>query len=163
MKITIIADASYCHETQAGGYAFWIACGRGSRGGDGQFKEPVPSSGCAELMALVNALHFGTKEGLIREGDTVLMQSDCTGALHAMEGRRDIRCNIEQSVFQYYKNLKNQFKLVVIVKHVKGHTNNRDARSTANYVCDKLARANMRKARGIAHCKKILRSIENDN
>ena len=59
MKIIVLADASHCPQTKAGGYGFWIASARGKRGGGGQLKGKVDTSTLAEMMAIANAIHQG--------------------------------------------------------------------------------------------------------
>lgn len=68
MRVTIIADASWCPDTYLGGYGFWIASERGKMPGEGVFKRKCNNSCEAEAMALVNALHVGIKNNLVHKG-----------------------------------------------------------------------------------------------
>lgn len=146
MKVTIIADASHCHETGVGGFAFWVACRRGKRGSDGAFKVRPNSSTTAEAMALCNALHFAIRTGLVLEGDVVLLQSDCEQALRLFEGVRPPKNEHERKVKDLFLKLL-AGKVTTEFRHVRGHSKEEGSRYVVNNICDRKARAHMRKAR----------------
>lgn len=147
MRATIIADASWCPDTKAAGYAFWIASDRGKQGGSGAFKERVVTSCVAEMMALVNGLHTACKQGLVQNADSVLMQTDCLGAIQAFQGQRGYMSPVEQSVVKYYEELLTASSVHVSFRHVKGHTTRKEPRYYINSKCDEFAKKAMRKAR----------------
>lgn len=147
MNITIIADASFCPETKIGGYAFWIACQRGKRGGRGVFKDFCNDNTVAEMRAVANGLHEGLKANLIQEGDKILLQTDCLGAIMAFEKTRHSLSKQELQIVTYIEKLAFDFSLKLRYKHVKGHSNNLGARFVSNNTCDAQAKSAMRQAR----------------
>ena len=162
MWVTIIADASYCPETGKAGYGFWIACQRGKLGGDGVFHSNVENNIAAEMMAINNALHVGCKRGLVREGDCVLLQTDCQPAIDAFNFRRVNITQQEQSLSEWFKCFCIAKGLKVRLKHVKGHSTSNDARFVVNNICDRKARENMRKARDSYRLRKIIGFLKGD-
>jgi len=149
MRITIIADASHCPDTGKAGYGFWIASQRGKLGGDGVLKGCINNNISAEIMALMNALHAGINAGLICRDDSVLLQTDCQSAIDAFEGRRQSMSAREKELVKFYLSLRKRYSLNISMKHVKGHTRNKDARYVVNNICDRKARQHMRKARDL--------------
>lgn len=149
MKVTIIADASWCPTTHAGGYGFWIASERGKYGGGGPCgKNELPnSSTSAEMMALCNALYIALKRGYVLEGDAVLLQTDCQNGINIFCKRQSCPTQQERKAVEYLKGLVKSFKLTVEFRHVKGHTSNPNARSVTNRLCDERAKKHMREIR----------------
>lgn len=147
MRHTIIADASFCPQTGAAGYAFWYASERVKYGGAGPMKTKVSSSGVAEMMAVVNGLHDACMKGHIDEGDTVLLQTDCKEAISAFKGSRRVHSVDERTVAQHLHNLERSFKLRITYRYVPGHTNGETARTATNNICDAKAKIHMRNMR----------------
>ena len=147
MRVTLICDASYCHEYKVAGYGYWIACERGKKGGDGVVLIDVNSSGIAEMMAAANTIWCGLKEGLIVNGDELLLQTDCLQAIDTLKGTKLPANDQEQSVLSYFDQTILRHNLKVEFRHVRGHTVIQQARYAANRMCDKRAKSAMRKAR----------------
>lgn len=149
MLVTIMTDASHDPESKAGRYGYWIASQRGKRAGGGALKGEVIGAFQAEMMAVVNALHVGFRCGLICEGDVVLVQTDCTAAIHALRrGWTRKKSDQTRDIIRAFNALTN--KVGVRFKHVKGHSKVQDARSKANRHCDARAYAGMKRAKGEA-------------
>lgn len=148
MRVTIIADASFCPDTHAAGYGFWIACDRGKRGGSGAVKTRVANNIAAEMIALVNGLYTACRYGLVAKHDEVLLQTDCLAAIDAFAGNRGRISQEEIELVQYLERLKTEQKLTIQFRHVKGHTDGSTPRLYINNMCDELARKSMRRARG---------------
>ncbi len=147
MRVTIIADASFCPKTGVAGYGFWIAGERGKQGGEGAVKGLCDTNSTAEMQALVNALHIAVRAGLVSQGDAVLLQTDCEAAIQAFEGTRKRLSELEHATKQAMKHLRHTFALSLEYRHVKGHSKSTEARYAANNHCDRGARRAMRKAR----------------
>ena len=163
MNVTILADASHCPQTLAGGYAFWIASQRGKLAGSGPLKGRIANSTVAEMMALANAFHQSIMKGLVHPYDTVLFQTDCIAAIDAFEVTRSLTLD-EKVVVEYLHNIANRADIVVKFKHVKGHTKRGNgARFAANRKCDEQARAAMRKQRGRIICENSLQLLRGKN
>lgn len=132
--ITIFADASFCPDTKAWGYGFWVKWGAPAQthvghGGGAH----CPGSLEAEVRALEAALEWITSECI--PGDTkgkfIVVQSDCTGALARI-----------QQKFGEFKYVTGAAR--VYTKHVKGHQGYKCARSSVNTLCDRKAGEHMR-------------------
>lgn len=143
---TIIADASFCPDTRAAGFSYWIASSNGKKRGSGAFKGRVHDSMAAETMALVNALHDAMTSGLVLKGDSILFQSDCVAALQCLETGTSAKKEIVL-IISKFQHLVNKGAFVIKFKHVKGHTQNEGARFVVNRICDKFAKKHMQDAR----------------
>lgn len=154
MNITILADASHCPDTKAGGYGYWIASARGKKGGSGVLNGQILSSTLAEMMAIANAIYCGIKEGLVCGNDVLLVQTDCESAIYALTLKRR-GSEEEKKVIEYVQKIAKLLKLTIEYKHVKGHTKNKEARFAANNACDRAARKAMRRARDRIRCEEL--------
>jgi len=149
VRATILADASYCPDTGAGGWGYWIASDRGKRGGGGELSRPGTST-IAEMMAVVNALHVARAAELALPGDCLLVQTDCQAAIQAFEGTRACHDVDEQAVLAAFHEFRAWLAGLVVFRHVKGHTSRAKqpgARFGANRACDGRAGRHMRAAR----------------
>lgn len=144
MLVTIITDASFCSETNAAGYGYWIVCERGRKSGGGPVKSRVPCSMIAEMMACCNGLWIALSNGLVTRGDTVLIQTDCQPAidLFLKTGKSYDKNKLE--VLDYMAKIVQENELEVKYRHVKGHTDGSTPRTYVNNVCDKAAKKYMR-------------------
>lgn len=150
MRVTIIADASYCSQHKVGGFGYWIACERGKRPGGGPLRGSVSNSTVAEMMAICRALHEGITQGLIKKGDDVLIQTDCTPAIGMLQAFNANKMTEEtKKVIEVFDKLVKQAELKTSFRHVKGHTKLEEARYAANRACDHRAKVGMRAARRI--------------
>jgi ribonuclease HI len=147
MRATIIADASWCPNTHAAGYGYWIASDRGKQGGSGAIKDRVVNSIAAEMMALLNGLHDACRRGLVGAKDEALLQTDCQAAIDAFNGVRKNISSQELELVAYLAVLQKKVGFTVKFRHVKGHGAGDTARSFVNNTCDKLARSAMQRAR----------------
>lgn len=150
MRVTIIADASFCPQTKAAGYGFWIACERAKRGGSGEVKTPVVNNIASEMIALVNGLYKAHKWGLVQKGDEVLLQTDCQSAISAFELRRNKITDQEIELVQYMQKFIAAVGIKVSYRHVKGHTKGEMAKAPRHFInnqCDKWAGEAMLRAR----------------
>ncbi|WAX22399.1 RNaseH [Pseudomonas phage MiCath] len=151
MLVTIICDASWCPDTGAGGYGYWIASGRGKRGGGGRLRNPTVGSNVAEMYAACNSLFIAWRVGLVVTGDEVLIQTDSMATIQAFLGLRVNLLPQEEEACNQLRNLTKQIGITVRWRHVKGHTSTRDARSATNRMCDKRAKEYMKMMRSQIH------------
>lgn len=159
MRVTILADASHCPDTKAGGYGYWIASERGKKGGSGVLNGAIQSSTLAEMMAIANAIYHGVTNGLVQGHDILLIQTDCESAIFAFTSKRKGSVE-EKRVIEYVQKVTRFLSLTVEYKHVKGHTNRSEARFAANNACDRAARKAMRKARNLVRIEDAKRLLE---
>lgn len=160
MKVTIIADASYCPEHKVAGYGYWIASNRGKKPGQGEFKNLISGNVAAEMMALCNALHDALIAELVQRGDEILFQSDCIPAMDAFQ-RGVSTSEDETQAIAVMNKLLEQFDLIADWRHVKGHSGRKEARFVTDTACDQRARRAMRKARASKICKDLIEHINN--
>lgn len=127
LYITLFADASYCPNTQAYGWCWWLKHGSppetkvGVGGGT-----RIRGSSQAETEALRAGLAFVRDTlGPVLQGKRVVVQSDCLGALEAI--RPELAGLRAQGAAQAY------------TKHVRGHRGNVTPRNAVNTLCDRLA------------------------
>lgn len=99
------------------------------------------------MMALVNGVYIGFKEGFIAQGDMLCLQTDCMPAIQKLYGKRPPTSSGEQEVVDYFNKLVKRMNIRFYFKHVRGHTRNTDGRSSVNRRCDEKARKHMQKMR----------------
>lgn len=110
-------------------------------------QNPIDSSNAAEMAAMVNGLFLACMAKIAQEGDHVLLQTDCTGAIAALESKRTELTRDERAAKRRFFEIKKEFGVTVSFKHVKGHTTRTEARYVTNNLCDKRAKNGMRLAR----------------
>jgi len=147
MRVTVIADASHCPDSGAAGYGYWAISERGRQGGGGPIQSALDGSSAAEMCALVNGLYFACESGIAAPGDHILLQTDCTSAILALESKRTELTRDERSAKARFYELKKKYDVRVSFRHVKGHSGKQDARSVTNHLCDQRAKVGMRLAR----------------
>lgn len=148
MLVTIFADASWCPDTGAAGYGVWCKSDRGTFHKGGSFQDLYRSSGEAEAAALVNAVFFAQREGILIPADRVLLQSDSLHALGILRGAIPQRTRNEQEAFTRLHEWRKRYLLDIEYRHVKGHNADGSRRSWVNQLCDDLAGKAMRSRRG---------------
>ncbi|MFP3609242.1 ribonuclease H family protein [Paraburkholderia sp. SIMBA_050] len=145
--MTVIADASFDHDTGAGGYGYWAVSERGRKSGGGPFKSASRNNNVTEMMAIVNGVHMAFVNGVALDGDAILAQTDCQAAILAFEGRRASLQIDEILMVEAMRKLMLVHKATIRYRHVKGHTSGGEPRLWVNNLCDSLAKAGMREAR----------------
>lgn len=107
----------------------------------------VENNNTAEMMAVCHALYEAIKAGLVQQGDHVLIQTDCLGAIHRLRGSHPSKSRQEQLTSTYFKSLRKKLMLTIELRHVKGHSRKTESRFVANNMCDIRAKEGMREAR----------------
>lgn len=150
VRATVIADASFCPTTKAGGWAVWVNVnwpgGRHERiKRSGTFHRRPTSSTWAEAMAVWNGIFFAYTAG----ARDILAQTDC---LEIVQNRG---APSSTKGFHTYADARAKHwpEATVRFKHVKGHNlkNVQDRRTWVNDWCDKEAKRHMKKQRGNHH------------
>lgn len=174
MLVTLFSDASLCSGTKVGGWAAWLKTSRAPaayRVG-AAFVVQVDDITIAESMAVVNALAYGTRDGIIHRGDEVLVQTDNNNVMGVLTGttkrkkpsrRRRLKKGLSSSqarnlthrrnreikiIARTFRELVGRHDLHVRWRHVKAHRGKVDRRAAVNSFCDETARRHMRLARG---------------
>lgn len=110
-------------------------------------RDSIDTSSAAELLAIVNAFFFAQFNGILAEGDHVLLQTDCQRAIDVLESRIKELSRDERSGKKRFYELKREYGCTVSFRHVKGHTRRKEARYVTNNLCDQRAKHGMRLAR----------------
>lgn len=150
MLVTLLTDASWCPETHAGGYGFWIATQRGKLGGSGRFRELCNSSSVAEMMAIVNGVYAAVKHELFQPGDKLLIQTDSKDAIGGFLYGLGCGSVQHQGAINYLHSVCQAYSINVLegtleFRHVKAHRPSKlGNRYAANNLCDETAKKHMR-------------------
>ena len=147
MQVTLMVDGSFCPETGAGGFGYWIASYRGKKPGAGPIKGVCINPTEVEMKAVCNALVEAVNSGLVEPGDVVLVQTDSKNTIAAFEGRRIPGEQAERDAVSFLDGYKADKNLIILFRHVKGHSDAPGARFAANNHCDQRAKQAMRKVR----------------
>lgn len=149
---TVISDASRCPKTGASGWATWVACNGERRCESGPIPFPTKSIDDAEAYALARGITLAVEDF---HAVRLLLQSDSTGALRRFGlrgGRKHSRFQQASEFISAFRRAKwpapdHMHGVLIMCKHVKGHTRTDDARSAVNRWCDKMAGKAMRDLR----------------
>lgn len=147
MLVTIITDASHCNDTGAAGYGYWVVCDRGRESGGGVITARVADSTQAEMMAVCNGLWIGLNCGMVRPGDSVLLQTDCLSAVQIFQGQGKTPKDALLRIKQYILDLACKHDLRLRFRWVPGHTRGETSRTHVNNICDEYAKKYMRRQR----------------
>lgn len=129
--ITVFADASFCPDTRAYGWCYWIKYDEG--------RSVVESGGGTNIVSAEHAEIEGLKQAIkevkrmVFFDKIIVIQCDCTGALRKIE--------------HLVQGFLGMGARKAYTKHVKGHRGYADARSSVNTLCDRKAREQMLKYR----------------
>lgn len=144
MIATVNTDAGFSHNS--GSYAFWIISNQGKIQKAGVIRKETSSSTQCEIMAISNALHT-LKHSKWIEIDKVIINTDSKGSIEFLSNIKSTKAEtlkdcIEECRFlmmevclKYGKGIRD-IKTFFDFRHVKAHTNKKDARSIVNSWCD---------------------------
>lgn len=176
MKMTLFADASFCHKTGAGGWGAWAKRDDWPKGEflGGPLDCELRSSTTAELCGIACALWHCFDVGHLSGVSSLMVQCDNTEALslighmlptafvYGSGDRRDQQHlpAVKPGRLRKLSIVENEALTViatavgdtrVLLRHVKGHTDRDTGRAWVNGHCDAEARRHMevlRKQRG---------------
>lgn len=145
-SVTINTDASFNHQGNFGGFAFWIASDQGRIVRKGPLKS-VRSSNEAELQCIANALHTLLQSGLSHI-DYIYINSDAKTVFEWVSSKAK-KGTAEYVCFKILLQLKEKYGLkddkFFEFRHVKAHLHKKTKRHYVNDWCDKMAKAEMKK------------------
>ena len=143
-----MSDASYCDRTKSNGYGVWVKSDRGHFQCGGNIKGGVDNPQEAEAKAMANALWFAFYQGIAKEGDRLIIQTDCVNNIHAFKNGIKNKNHSALEPLEFCKSLLKEKKCLYELRHVKAHDPSLGNRNYVNDICDKLAGQAMRKQRG---------------
>ena len=139
MLVTIFTDAGLCPETGAASWGSWAKSERGVSRGGGILKDLYNNSTAAEAAAAMNGVHNALANGIAKEGDTLLVQSDNDGIQNFLNGvaKGYIKQKVQRTkLHAAFLAVRSKYKLVIRFRHVRGHQGTKDKRSAVNTWCD---------------------------
>ena len=140
--ITINTDASFCPDTKAGGYAFWIVSDHFVIKKAGFFKDLSRDSNEAEIKCIGNALQTLLRETKLSTSKLLIINTDSTNAIRMIKERTNENSRVVNLLWK--KVIKKVKSRVNNFRHVKGHYNKKDSRSYVNNWCDEHAKKYMK-------------------
>ena len=171
MRVTLMTDASVCHETEMGAYGIWVVSNRSKNYGSGVFVEKTNDSNMGEIRAVIYSLATAINQGHIQFGDTILIQADNTTTLqtlgkwakpitqHKIKNGTLVFEKTEKVPFcdrpevvaavTTFDKLKEVYSLSIEFRHVKGHSSSKNMRNVSNNLCDMRAKKALREARDL--------------
>ncbi len=172
--MTLFADASFCHQTGAGGWGAWAKRDDWPKGEflGGPLECELRSSTSAELAGIACAVWHWHDVGRFSGINSLMLQCDNTEALALLRirlrgafvyGSGDKRDqqhlpNVRPSRLASLSTVENEALQViesalgdmrVLLRHVKGHTGEDVGRSWVNEKCDQEAKRQMQTVRRI--------------
>lgn len=158
MLVTINTDASHNSQYNIGAYAFWIVCDQGVIRKRGVLKDKVKGSTHAEFMCIVNALHTVYTSNFTGV-NRIIINSDCKPVFTALDGQIKAG-SVAAKCYSVLDLLKKKYGIPQAhtlheFRHVKAHTDAKNARSKVNEWCDVMSRQTMREAVRVKSFEKI--------
>jgi len=143
MLITIFTDASYHHQSRAGGWGCWAKHNNGKLFRSGYFEKKIRSSSDAELAAAINGIYLTLKEFNPTSGK-IIIGIDNTRAIGMINGSMTPSATEQDMVVELKKLLK-LYNMIIEARHVKAHVNRGDRRNFVNNLVDRAAYEEMKK------------------
>lgn len=135
--ITINTDASFNHQYNIGGYAFYIICDHFKIQKSGKLKGYVKGSKEAEMMCIGNAFAMLLCHLELPKCKIIVLNSDCIPAMHEIKlGKTELGKAVKKIINQVKSKACAGY---VKYKHVKAHSGVQDGRSWVNEWCDQEA------------------------
>lgn len=166
MMVTLFCDASYCHDTRAGGWGAWAKADGWAKGETfgGALPFVYTAASEAELAAIACATDYLTEGGVLAPATMLMVQTDSARALqvilshipgatlrtHRDSGtvsipKRPITLTPREEIaVSHLTELMNP--VTVLCRHVRGHRKG-DNRQWVNRTCDDIAKKYMRAQR----------------
>lgn len=137
--ITVNTDASYSHQRNAAGYAFYIICDLFKIQKGGMFKKMPKNAMEAEMMCIANALHTILVQKELPKCKIIVINSDCLFCFPLVSKKS--KNAIGRAIYRILRDLRKRLGMPKFeFRHVKAHTNVQDARSFVNRWCDAEAK-----------------------
>jgi ribonuclease HI len=161
MLVTINTDASFDVNSKFGGYAFWITCDTFREKKSMWFKETCLDSDDSEARSILNALHYTISKDI--KISKIIVNTDSLNAIAILtndkrhidkylNGKKKKRRKHWSSLRRVLNDLRKVAEakggnMNIEFRHVKAHSEVKDARSFVNEWCDLEAKKMMNKRR----------------
>lgn len=163
MLVTLMTDASVCDVEKVAGFGMWVVSKRGKLGYGDYIPKPICDSYIAEIEAAIHSLAVALVRGLIQKKDRVLVQLDNQGAIDCLRFKEVSRSDALEAQ-DTWRKLINAYDLTIELRHVKGHSQDKNKRFVSNNICDKRAKQAMRHYRDqVKVQREMLKDIEASN
>lgn len=138
--IKVSTDASYDAKFGIGTWAYWITIDDEHLKASGVFKQKLPNSSVAELLAIERALRRVDLERPLRLSVKLTISTDSMWAIHALMGQ--VRKSPNIALTKAVRHSARGYEM--LFKHVKAHTYAQDEESIINEWCDQEAKRLLR-------------------
>lgn len=175
---TVLADASFCQVTRVAGWAGAVIVGSGVEVVGGVIPH-ITSSNSAEMVAMLNALRWAVRAGLVLYGEAVLLATDCEHLHRKIGGSHVSRKNkrrlalglpipgnggiTQRPIIRFA--IENALKLEVI--RIDGHPSREQRRQTLRCrvmrMVDEESRRRMREAREQTKARELVGPVAGDD
>tara|TARA_Y100000034_G_C6794195_1_gene355821 strand:+ start:521 stop:973 length:453 start_codon:yes stop_codon:yes gene_type:complete len=146
MNLTINTDASHRYHSKQVGYAYYIICDEYKLRNSRTFNSYPECAIEAEIRAIGNAIALVLRIKK-KKYSLITINTDCTAAIDIIRNKKATTNSrlrkIGGKVRTKYHNLRS-ISDKIRFKHVKAHSDNKDARSYVNKWCDQQAKLAMR-------------------
>lgn len=142
--VTITTDASHHPKSKTAAYAFMITADGFRKKSSGVFKIHMDNSNEAEMACIGNAMTALTKYEHVGIFDWVCINTDSKSCIRILKDKRKGKNPIFNATMDIKEELEKYVGRVTL-KHVRAHTDKKNARSLANEWCDERAKELMRR------------------
>lgn len=142
MLVSLFTDASFYRGADVGGWGAVAISNRGKVYQGGPIPEPCRNSNDAEFYAVFYGLRMAAQHRVLRPKDEILLQCDNTHVIRCLE-TFCVRTNDEVSLHIHDKIRKGlgEWGCKLRIRHIKGHSETRTARTWVHDRCDSMAKA----------------------
>lgn len=153
-NVTIFTDASFCHQTKAGGGAYWARdsehraqaafCIKAAT----QAHEAELIASCRAIMECLKDPNLGP--ALRQPGTRLILVIDCLFVKSALEWREGRKPKMNEDLWIKVTRVRNiiyRAGFELKINHVKAHTGTKQPRTWVNDWCDSQAKIQMRRLR----------------
>lgn len=145
--LTVFTDASFCPETNAGGWAVWAKrLDRSTFFKAGRFKDVMPGAAECEAAAVDIACWHLIRQGYLGGDQHVLIKTDCLEVIDKVGRFAHKDADTLEPYLRHLKVAKDKVRCLEL-RHVEGHKGTKTPRHAVNTRCDKAAKHHMRKMR----------------
>ncbi len=152
MLISLFTDASFCPDTKVGGWGAWSRCELGKCEAGGAMKRELHSSNEAEARAVYAGLLMLKKERVywLDRCTRILIQLDNAGVIDAIHQKNKENKTLQPRRLKFVEAIlkfEQDHSLIIMGKHIKGHSASKSKGSWVNNQTDKLAKLGLVEAR----------------
>lgn len=147
MYVLIAADGAWDQYSGVAGWGYYVSCKRGRAYGSGHLLFGLENNVETELTAIAQAIVFAYEQKLLRPGDRLFIDTDCTPVIDLFEGRNRKASVYERDLLIRIQTMLDGLHVRHEIRHVKAHSGIDSLPKLLNHNCDRLARKQLKLAR----------------